>query len=508
MKTNLKRLVLTAMLLSSTSISFADQNANSVGDLPGSVGDLPGFGEIAYFHEDATYAENAEVAPITHVGDSHVGDLPMEAPLEEQFQPASYSDHIEIPVGEAVGEEVIVADEVMLQAPAGSYMGVSPYQYGYASGYEVACDDACDAAWGKQRKLFSLFDCCGTGCWATTEALMWFAPDRNMPALITTSDPGTLPVLPEGGLGNVKTVFGDDIDGEISGGFRLDYGKYLTENIGIGGRFWWMANNDDSYYASGDGTQGSIGRPFYNIDIPSNDALLVAIEPVLPVDPDFSGMIAARSELKLWAAEGYARMKLACNKGCQLDLIGGYSHFEIQDKLGISSATIDNDTARVRQYVDLFNTDNRFDGGQVGFEMMLTHGRWMARSLTKVHLGNMDQRVRILGGSSDQTPPVAPSITSGGLLAMGNQGEYSRDKFAFVPEANFKLGYCLRKNVFLSVGYSLIYWDNVCLVGDVIDPTADGLLLNTGQFGNRPAFEFNDSSLWVQGLDLGITIDL
>ncbi len=323
-----------------------------------------------------------------------------------------------------------------------------------------------------------------------------------MPALISTSNPGTLPVLPQGGADNVQVVFGDDIQGEVAGGVRMDYGKYVTENFGIGARGWWINNSTDSYSAAGDGSDMSIGRPFYNVDVPNNDALLVAF------DPTFTGEIAAQSELSLWGAEAYARVKLSCNRACRLELIGGYSHFEIEDTLAIASRTITNSTARIRQYADLFETQNRFDGGQVGFEMVMNHGRWMARSLTKVHLGNMNQRVQIAGISSDQTPPAGVDVTSGGLLAMGNQGDYERDVFAFVPEANFKVGYRLHKNVALSVGYSLIYWDNVTLVGDVIDPSVAGTSLNTGVFGNRPAFEFNDSSLWVQGVDFGVVIDL
>jgi hypothetical protein len=66
----------------------------------------------------------------------------------------------------------------------------------------------------------------------------------------------------------------------------------------------------------------------------------------------------------------------------------------------------------------------------------------------------------------------------------------------------------MRDNISLSVGYSLIYWDNVALVGDVIDTDVDGSTLNTGTFGNRPVFNFNDSSLWVQGVDFGIVIDI
>jgi hypothetical protein len=323
-----------------------------------------------------------------------------------------------------------------------------------------------------------------------------------MPALIATSNPNTFPILPEGGSNNVQTVFGDDIDGEVSGGFRLDYGKYVTKNVGIGGRFWWMADNNDSYAAAGNGSDVSIGRPFYNIAVPSNDALLVAL------NGTFTGSIAAQSELKLWGAEAYSRIKLASHNANKIDLIGGYTHFEIEDSLGISSVTVTNATARTRRYADLFNTDNRFDGGQVGFEMVMNRGRWTARSLTKVHLGNMNQRVRIAGISSDQTPPAAVNVTSGGLLAMGNQGDFERDTFAFAPEANFKLGYCLRNNITLTAGYSLIYFDNVALVGDIIDTSANGNLLNSGQFGNRPAFEFDDSSLWIQGVDFGLTIEL
>ena len=74
MKTNLKRLALIALILSGGSTAFGDQTDQSVGD-------LPGYGETAYFHEDATYAENALEAPNfvgdSHVGDDYVGDLEM-----------------------------------------------------------------------------------------------------------------------------------------------------------------------------------------------------------------------------------------------------------------------------------------------------------------------------------------------------------------------------------------------------------------------------------------------
>ena len=145
MKTKLKGLALTAMLLSSTGISSAQQGANSVGD-------LPGFGEEAYFHEDATYAANAEVTPAGHVGDSHVGDLPFAGPADARYQSAAYQS---VGISELQGEYYPQFDP--------SYVDSS---YGYAP----ACDDACDSAFGKKRKLFDLFDRCACDCWATSEA--------------------------------------------------------------------------------------------------------------------------------------------------------------------------------------------------------------------------------------------------------------------------------------------------------------------------------------------------
>jgi hypothetical protein len=331
---------------------------------------------------------------------------------------------------------------------------------------------------------------------------MWFLQDRDMPPLVTTSPVGTLPVL---GDPQTNIAFGNGVEGELSVGVRTDYGKWVTDNVGIGGRFWIMSENNDSFSAAGDGTGDSIGRPFLDLAFGGESAMLVNLDGVL------TGAVAADNSIDIWAAEAYSRVRFSCAKNCRLDFIGGYSHFEIKDKLAIASNTtnlIAPQAGRIRTFRDFFEQENKFDGGQLGFEMVITRGRWMARSLTKVHLGNMNQRTTIAGVSTDETPGAGVNITSGGLLAQGQQGVYERDVFAFAPEANFKLAYRVRCNVLLSAGYSFIYWDNVALTGDAVDTViSDASQLNTGTFGPRPAFVPNDSSLWVQGLDLGVIID-
>ena len=493
MKTNLKRLALIALILSGGSTAFGDQTDQSVGD-------LPGYGETAYFHEDATYAENAEKSPTfvgdSHVGDDYVGDLPLEMP-SLKVQSASHA----LPTAPTA------------VSPAKINATLTPLQALKASKSSANCEPTCESAGGSEaagslmgrinRKMQQ------SDYWMSTEALLWFAPNRAMPSLITTSDPQTLPVLPEGGAGNVETAFGDQVNGEVSGGVRLDFGKQVSEDFSIGGRLWWMANNDDSYSASGNGSEMSIGRPFYNVSLLDNDALLVALEqPAGSNDPNFTGAIAAQSQISLWAAEAYGLITLAEVEGSSLDLIGGYSHFSIDDSLLIQSVSINEDTARIREITDSFDIENRFNGGQIGFKFAMNHGRWTASSLTKIHLGNMNQKVNIAGSWVDQVPPLAPTTRAGGLLAVGNQGEFQRDTFAFAPEVNFKLGYSIRDNVNLTLGYSFIYFDNVALVGDVIDTHVDDDWIALGIPGSRPAFDFDDSSLWVQGLDFGLTIEI
>ena len=61
-------------------------------------------------------------------------------------------------------------------------------------------------------------------------------------------------MLPEGGADNVSVVFGDDINGELSAGFRGDYGRWVSDMVGLGGRFWILAENNDSYFAASDGS--------------------------------------------------------------------------------------------------------------------------------------------------------------------------------------------------------------------------------------------------------------
>ena len=540
MKKTLRGLTLTAVMLSASAPTFGDENdyfdvEDSVKPVA-FVGDLPNDAEDAYFASDAddasvqkkaSSAEAKAVSQASHnVAQRRQAAYPVQ-PVAQRYtpapamgpmhqaparQPAAYAQQHYSPISANQMQPlqtVSWCDSPGCSSPGCTGCDSTP-MYGGGGCGSMGCDGGCSSMGGS---------CGGGGCslgggggcsitkglglttsggWFRHEALLWFVEARDIIPLVTVSPAGTEPEI---GLPGTQTVFGDEIEGDLSIGYRGDVGINVSDNIGIGGRFWIMEDNGDSFSLGGDGSAFSIGRPFY--DDLANAENSVLIGSVIP-GALFNGNVDISSEVSLLAAEAYARLTFTSNKNCRLDLIGGYSHFQLDDTLRMTSSSTD--TTSTRTLNDLFETENRFHGGQIGFETIINRGRWFARSLTKVHLGNMVQAVRIQGNSVQNFSPAPPILTGGGLFAQGNQGTFENEEFSFIPELNFKLGYNFREHVAMTVGYSFLYFDKASTVGDVIDRTVNTGGLFTNTFGNRPEFVPGASGLWVQGVDLGIAI--
>ncbi|WP_157593874.1 BBP7 family outer membrane beta-barrel protein [Rubripirellula obstinata] len=529
------------------------------------VGDLPGYGEDAYFGEDAAYTAVPESnesydyedeivdGDEAYQGDSIMGDVQPVGHTQRATQRASGRSVMRQASARINRSNAAMPARQMYPTqqmqPVSHQMMGSGYNEGgyvdggYVDGGDCGCgDNSCgggsscgaDMSCGcgssacgggsscrTHKRMCKLFDRSQGNTWAQMDLLLWFPQGRKSPSLIAESDAGTLPILDPAISPSTRTVFGGENDAELSAGFRADAGIWLTDNVGVGGRFWTLAENGQSYAFSGNGDDISVGRPFFNTNSAlfagnngGEDSLPIALTGVAG-GPDLSGSVNAESALDIWAAEAYARLRFGCTKSCQLDFIAGYSHFDIADSLFINSTTTIEGTGGAPpagsavgdsvSYLDQAMAENTFDGGQLGFEMVMNRGRWTARSLTKVHLGNMNQAIAI-NGSSITTPATgAPTSNPGGILAGNTPIAVERDVFAFAPEANFKLGYQFRPNVALTVGYSFIYFDNVALTGTGIDRLVDGATLGTGL--NDNGFLEDDSSLFVHGIDLGFVID-
>jgi hypothetical protein len=333
--------------------------------------------------------------------------------------------------------------------------------------------------------------------WFRAESLLWFTEQRDTPPLLVD------------GANNV--LFGNGIDSGLAPGYRFDVGHYFAGgNVGIGARVWGLFGENTSYNASG-GPASVLTRPFFDttgLFSPTFGGLNIS---GTPGPPGSTGTFNAESEFDMVASEVYARVKFDETSNYRVDLLAGYSFFGIDDNLTFSSNTV----AVPAEFLfrDSFDAENRFYGGQLGLETMIKKGRWSFTSLTKVHLGNMNQRVTLDGYSQAALFPNPPGPVfnvagDNGLYIQGQGGVYEENQFAFVPEMNFRLGYSPRDKVHLTLGYTFAYWSSVALAGDQITPIVDGI--NAATFANVPAaqsvgYSIVDDGFWMQGIDLGVT---
>ncbi len=330
--------------------------------------------------------------------------------------------------------------------------------------------------------------------WFRAETLLWFAGERDSPPLLTTGP-------------NFDNQFGDPIDSGFAPGFRLDYGHYFGDGtFGIGARFWGLFGDEEEFTASSSDPANFIGRPFFNTTAlggPEFQQLLVSGQP-----GNVTGDFRAVSELDLIATEVYGRLNFDTGSNYSIDLIGGFSSFAIDDKLTLESRSNSNNF-QVRSFRDTYDAENRFYGGQLGIETMFNRGKWSLTTLSKVHLGNMNQRVRIAGASRSAAfpdPPGPGNNFANGFYVQGQQGLHEQDEFSFAPELGIQLGYSPRKQINFTIGYSFIYWNNVALAGNQINPVLDGTRVLSDLAGSQSiGYTIEDDGFWLQGIDLGMT---
>ena len=472
MKKNFRGMTLAALLLSASTSAQADTHEYAP-DNPSSqafVGDLGNDASESSDSESTAgvHVGNYPPAPVAPIRNYHpvtVGDL----------RPTAFEDDWTQSVGECTSCD------------------------------DVYCDgDGCDSAGCDSGGFGKMLNLCDKDGWVRAEGLFMFMSKRQSPPLISSSAPGTFPVLP-----GATVEFGDDLQGDLSGGFRGDVGCYLSEHLGLGGRVLWVSENGDDFSISGDqfdANSRSIGRPYFfipttNPGIAREDAEIVSQLGL------FSGTAIAKYETDFVMAEAYARLTCCRNRSSRLEMIGGYTFAALDDLISVTSTTADLDagTLPFTTFSSTFDTENRFNGGQIGFESVVNRGCWTARALTKVHLGNMRQTVNISGYTEDGLAGNVISRQNSSILVAEDQGEEVRDEFTFIPELDFTLGYRFRDHVTFTVGYTFMYFDNVALAGEQINRYRD--TTNLGANVTPVGFEIQDGNFWIQGVSLGASVD-
>ena len=126
--------------------------------------------------------------------------------------------------------------------------------------------------------------------------------------------------------------------------------------------------------------------------------------------------------------------------------------------------------------------------------------------LTKLAVGDVRREVTI---RSNQTTivPARPTVTDpAGVLALSsNSGTFVSHDWKVMPEVGITLGWQVRPNLNLRVGYSFILLNGVARAVDQVDTSLNPNLFPPAIGGgpNRPAFGWVRQDLWIQSINLG-----
>ena len=345
--------------------------------------------------------------------------------------------------------------------------------------------------------------------WFGMDILGWSTKGAGAPPLITTSTAGT-PASQAGvlGLSTTSVVFGNEaLHNELRPGGRLTIGWWLEPEQYRGIEFqWFELDGQNTRFAASDATgSGIFARPVIDADTGLPTAVLTTYPGLL------AGSLEAAADLQLSGVGLLYRHLAWASEYARLDLLAGYRHARLYDRLRIDESlqSLDNSSGFVsgsqitRQ--DEFRAINQFDGADLGARLWWSRGSSLALSgLAKAALGASNRTVLVDGRTSIRSGSTT-TTTPGGVLALpSNMGRRSEQDFGVLAEVGLGLEWqpaCYWK---FSVGYTWLYWSDVARAVSQIDRTIDlDQLAPTAGSGIRPAPRPTTTSFWAQGLTAG-----
>lgn len=370
----------------------------------------------------------------------------------------------------------------------------------------ISCGDAGCADCGAVMMDSGCYDPCSRRTWGNIEYLMWWQEDARFPSLVTTSPDGTARD-DAGVLGSSTALFGGTIDSGTHNGARLTLGMDWPGGAsGIGATLFALGEETSEFRGSSD-TIPILGRPFFNTALNEEDALLLGFP------NELSGSVDALYSTETMGTEVFLRSLYRQQCNYRLDFIYGYRYLGHDETLRINNQLTFIDPAantvgtEISQR-DLFGIENVFHGGELGIMGHSVDGCWSLDFVAKIALGNMNRMVNIDGSTTTTSGSGLASTVNGGLLTQNsNMGKFETDEFTVVPEFTLTLGYALNHCLDFTVGYTLLYVDNVIRADSVIDRQVN-LTQQTGTLIGeaRPAANFTETDLLLQGLNLGLNL--
>ncbi len=358
---------------------------------------------------------------------------------------------------------------------------------------------------------------CGSRNWVNVNFLYLRPDGYSVPNLVAGSPDGT-PRERVGLLDDPATtnLLGNQrLADDWRPGLQIEFGRWLDDrgDKAITGSFFALGNGEDSYTFPGDSNQ-IVSRPFFNTDPTVNgfDAELVNLPGVV------DGNITVATDSDIFSGNiGLQKKLCCCDDRCngtarRTDFFLGYRMFGADESLTISEVLNPVGGALIPagtqfNLFDSFETRNRFHGVEFGLTNTWQKRRWTFGAAGKVALGNVNQRVRINGSTTITVPNVAPIVQPIGILASSsNIGEFERDRFGVLTQAQLEIGYWVNNRTRIMVGYNAIYLNDAARPGDHIDLQVNGTQIdpNIPDSGpSSPTFDWVSDGLYLHGFNAG-----
>jgi hypothetical protein len=390
----------------------------------------------------------------------------------------------------------------------------------------------CDATCGD----LCLNDGCSHGCcdgadnrwYAGAEYLLWWVKGDHVPVLVTTgSNAARAPGAADDP--NAMVLFGDShlgTDARSGGRFTFGYWFGCDHTVALEGVYFFLGQQNDRFSATSFGSP-ILARPFFdsftnlpNSEQVANPGRFLGLGNPFNI-PNGVGTVTVKHTSDLDGGELNLRTNPWCGPCWHVDLIGGFRTLRLDENLTIRenllvdttipptivNGIVSRDSIGV---LDRFQTWNRFYGGQLGAVGEFRRGDWTFGGSAKIALGSTQETVQIVGAN------VIDGVAApGGLLAQpgfanypGNIGRFTRDSFSVVPELGLTIGYQINEHWRATLGYNILWWSGVVRPGEQIDGAVDQRLITgpapSAASAQHPLFVFRDSTLWAQGMNLGL----
>jgi hypothetical protein len=320
--------------------------------------------------------------------------------------------------------------------------------------------------------------------WVSVDYMMFRQPGMETPALVTNSRT----LLPGSVLyGGDNDILSDRLDG-----IRARFGWWFVNrpNLGIEGEYLTSGDNTETFTRVSNGSAGTfLYRPFFNVVTGANDVSIVAQQGTNT--PSGSVRVDSSSEFQGVAVRFKRFLCCSSSSACsilrggevpvqsRLEATLGWRYYQLDEALRISETkTQQVGVPRTFNITDSFETLNQFNGVELGVNWQGRRGYWTLDTLMRVSIGNIRQRVDIMGQTLVDAAVLGNFAggNPGGVLAVepnASGSPYIRDELGISPELGAALKYQLTQRLELKVGYSFMYLSNVVRPGEQIDFDVD-----------------------------------